>query len=177
MYSRDACIHVCAMMVHVCIHSYGIIPLLLSHSCGDRTLSCMWLNHSNSGLRYAHKVLQCDLFIDKYSFTFLYNVEPIPMLNPYSCWTHIHVHEFGFYFPHTYTFVYRERSYTSAIMTYYTHTYSYLEKDGICDMTHWFICIFVTRVFICVAWSFICISFCIPMHVDALHFPHTDACI
>jgi len=33
MYSRDVCIHLCAMMVHVCIHMYGMIHLLLSHSC------------------------------------------------------------------------------------------------------------------------------------------------
>jgi len=33
MYSRDARIHLCAMMVYVCTHMYGMIRLLLSYSC------------------------------------------------------------------------------------------------------------------------------------------------
>ena len=90
------------------------------------------LSHVSDGLDTHIKVLQFYIFTDAYSFLFLYYVEPM-----YVC-TFLCP-------PYVYTFIQREHTHSE--LCAYMHTHVYLEGDGICDMEHSFVCIFVTHVF------------------------------
>ena len=147
MYSRDACIHLCAMMVHVCMHSYTcqdafiiwcmcVAGLFLP--CDNESCTCVrWL-------RYAGKVLQGYVFLDNYSFLFLYFVEPIPTLmnmyyiSPYLCTCTMKANTHSWIHICTYTRICRERCnlwhVTFLRVKFLTHVftrmYSYVWHDG-----------------------------------------------
>jgi len=117
MYFREICIHLCDMIVHVCIHVYGRIHLLSDSCAWQDSFIRVTLNHSlvSDGPVSHFKVLQCYI-ADAYSFLFLYYVEPIPM---YVCIFHCP--------PYVYTFIQRERTHLELCV--YMHTHVYLERD------------------------------------------------
>ena len=106
----------------------------------------------------------------------------------YSYVWHDHLYVFHFAYPCMlmhYIFpipmhVYNERTYTFVIMYIYTHVY--LERDEIGDMTHSFMCIFVT-VHVCImresTHSWLCehIERWNLWHVTFIHVYFCDACI
>jgi len=101
----------------------------LMHVC-DRTLAHTWQGITVRWPRYAHRVLQCDIFIDAYSFLFLYYVEPAP------------IDECALYFPHTWVSLYHERTYIFVIMYIYTYTCTSRERWNLWPVTfiHMYFC-------------------------------------
>jgi len=117
-------------MVRCIVHLMMCVTELF-HTCNNESCTCVRWH------QYAHKVLQCDVEINGYSFLFLYYVEPAP------------THEYALYFPHTYACVYNERS----------HVFSWCMRSFVgqdCSCIHSYVWhdSFVITEFMCVTGLF-----------------------
>ena len=127
---RDACIHLCDTMVHVCIHICVKIHLLCHACVGQDSCIHVTMNH-------AHVSGDPDMRIDSYSDIY-------SSMDIHCCFcrisisfsllfrTHTHVCLYIILSPYPYIFTKRENLHIQSCE--YIHTHVDLERDGICDM-------------------------------------------
>ena len=125
MYSRDSCIHLCATMVHICIHIHGKMHLILSHACvWQDSFIHVTMNHAHvwddpdTHIEY-YSVIHSSLHIHFCCFI---------MLNPYPCICKHHIFNMTRYFE-----LDRDRELTNSGLCVCMHIH--VDLMHVCDRT------------------------------------------